>query len=185
MALFLFLKHTTLVSEGICCFSFLECSSPGSLLSGSLCHSGLSTTTTSSGLPWAHKSVWLLPPLHPYHISNVAMFCFLHGSHQYLKLTFLFKFWSPLLEGGFFEDQGLCLTPPWFPQSWPNRMNPWLTLETWTKSDRVRIRLSNSKWQVSLCIQSLPPLRISSGYGNKDSSQGDMKKWGSFVTNLI
>lgn len=57
---------------------------------GSLCHLDLSTTTTSSGLPCAHTSVWLLPPLHPYHICNVATFYFQGGSHQYLKLTFLF-----------------------------------------------------------------------------------------------
>lgn len=80
---------------------------------GSLCHSGVNLTTPPQDIPEHPNLYYSFYPLIT--IINIISPCFVLFSTwpaHYLKLYFLFNFWSPL-EGEFFESQGPCLTPHW------------------------------------------------------------------------
>lgn len=94
---------------------------------GSLCHSSPNSTITSSGLPWAPKSTWLLPPLRYCRRPHLTGFYLQRGSDHCLKLYFLlFNFFVSFLRrvNSLRIGDLVCLTPRWIPRAWLQLSEP-------------------------------------------------------------
>lgn len=128
MSFFLLLKHTEPIPYLRAFASSWDSLHPDLHRVGSLCHLGLSSTTTSSGLPWAPKSLWFLPSL-----SHLLFSTWFPSLPEIIFSTFSFLVFSIrrwILWGP--GTSSFCLLTE-FPRPGPSWMNPCLTWLIWSK----------------------------------------------------